>query len=72
MTDVEILGREIKRIREGRGISVRELSEMSGVRDQTIRKLESGVNVLAVAFMKVCYALKVKPVFSELSIKELE
>ena len=70
MTDVEVLGKEVKRIREERGISVKELAEKSGVNEQTLRKLEAGKNVLAVAFLKVCYALEVKPVFSELKLEE--
>lgn len=65
MTDVEILGKEVKRIRDERGISVKELAEKSDVNEQTIRKLEAGKNILAVPFIRICIALGVKPVYTD-------
>lgn len=39
------IGKEIKAAREGKGIRVRELSEMTGVDYSYISKIENGISV---------------------------
>ena len=72
MRHVERFGCEVRRIRHERGLSVRELSEMSGVKEATIRKLESGHNVLAVVLLQLCRGLGVTPVFSDQTLLDLK
>ena len=72
MSYVQRFGQEVKRIRLERGMSVRELSERSGVKDATIRKLESGHDVLAVVLFQLCRCLGVTPVFVDQTLLELK
>ena len=72
MRHVERFGCEVRRIRLERGLSVRELSEMSGVKEATIRKLEAGNDVMAVVLFQLCRGLGVTPVFSDQTLLDLK
>ena len=72
MKYVQRFGQEVKRIRLERGLSVRELSEKTGVKEATIRKLESGHDVLAVVLFQLCRSLNVTPVFVDQKLLELK
>lgn len=72
MKYVQRFGQEVKRIRLERGLSVRELSEKTGVKEATIRKLESGHDVLAVVLFQLCRGLGVTPVFADQTLLDLK
>ena len=72
MKYVQRFGQEVKRIRLERGLSVRELSEKTAVKEATIRKLESGHDVLAVVLFQLCRGLGVTPVFADQTLLDLK
>ncbi|MBD5401629.1 helix-turn-helix transcriptional regulator [bacterium] len=66
MENYEILkkfGKNIQKIRTNKKISIKELSQMTEIREQYLKKIEKGtaIRVLTKHLFKIASALQVKP-----------
>lgn len=59
--DIEQIGNNIKAIRNRKGITLRELSEKSGVHHNTIASLEKTGNSTLYVFLQIAKALEMPP-----------